>query len=269
MGISYPPDQRGGLWAWDVVKLMLKLRIAKRIGSSNAVLIIMHVAAGEHREDYLAPPAFFNQELMDACGLSDEKSFIRARTLAIESGWLNYQKGDIRLAGLYWVTIPKAWGHVFPGACMGKTPAMRQPSASHKPAISQSSPQPSPQPSASHDHPLSLPSPFPYPREGERDTPPPPRSSPKMDSRKQENTATIKRAMRRLGLSQAQAAVEEWGDFLQGSCGSKTIDEAVFALEWLVVTGRERGGDVAFPKHARSLAGECKAAVAKRRKGAA
>lgn len=256
MGNEYPRG-RGGLFAFDVIKLMHKTQAAKQMGAS-AVLVVTHVAIGEHREDYLMPPSFWSAELMAAAGITDDEAFSAARRRAVGHGWLVYEKGAIRQAGKYWVAVPTALEeamsyHRKKRSMTGSSPehdrSRAGASPDHDRIITGSSPD--------HDRGLSLPLPSPVPIQGEGDAPAPAHDH-KID-KKSENTEILKKQLRKCGLSVKPDAVEEWADLLQGSIKVKSVEQAAWAVRWLVTTGLAEGIAVRFAKDAGpALAQRCR-----------
>lgn len=102
---DYPRDRRG-VWVLDFLKVLNRAEIAMELGP-HALGLILAVAMGEHARDYMSPPNFWNGQLKNACGLSDDDAFAALRTRCVRAGWLSYQRGACpRTAGRYWVQVP-------------------------------------------------------------------------------------------------------------------------------------------------------------------
>lgn len=104
---DYPRDRRG-VWVVDFLKVLNRAEVAMELGP-HAPGLILAVAMGEHARDYMSPPNFWNGQLKNACGLSDDDAFAALRTRCVRAGWLAYQRGACpRTAGRYWVQVPAA-----------------------------------------------------------------------------------------------------------------------------------------------------------------
>ena len=102
---DYPRDRRG-VWVLDFLKVLNRAEVAMELGP-HALGLILAVAMGEHARDYMSPPNFWNGQLKNACGLSDDDAFAALRSRCVRAGWLSYQRGACpRTAGRYWVQVP-------------------------------------------------------------------------------------------------------------------------------------------------------------------
>jgi hypothetical protein len=262
---DYPPDDRkkGRLWILRFIKLTYRVELPMELGA-QAALLLQYVAMGEDRCDFVKPPRYFAAELMKACGCRDDEAFKKTRDRCAAAGWLAYQPGEIRQAGVFWVTIPEALrGMMEVHVSSGKTGS----SPDHDRIMTGISPDhdrittgerpvddrhlsplsPSPSPVCVHAH-----APV-----GVKET----------DNRKQHNTERLKRALRRQGLSVRGEAVKEWGDFLTGACRCRDVDECVWAMKWLLAYGRDSAGiAVRFANHAAPMLGQLLTALTARRK---
>ncbi len=102
---DYP--RREPYFAQKAIRLLVKTAAAQHLGQTAALLIVT-VATTEDAARYRRPVSFYNGQLMMLLGVRKWESLARARTVAIEAGWLCYeppQQGKHK-PGLYWVTIP-------------------------------------------------------------------------------------------------------------------------------------------------------------------
>jgi hypothetical protein len=106
---DYP--QRDQFFAHKFVRLMHKAAIAAEIGRDAFSLLTVVV----HTEDamrYRGPAKFWNSQLIETLGFAKWETFDRARTKAIESGWLQYSGDGKRTAGEYFVTVPEGYEQI-------------------------------------------------------------------------------------------------------------------------------------------------------------
>lgn len=154
--LPYPP--RSGLFAFDLIKLLHRSEAVVDVGLAGVVLVT-YVAIGEHREDYLRPPAFWNAELKRAVDMTDDDAFAALRRRCIRAGWLVYHKGTgPRSIGHYWSTIPESLAALYrpdryktPDKTQDKTQAKTQ---DKTPAKTQDK-------TPEHSHPVPTPVPVP------------------------------------------------------------------------------------------------------------
>lgn len=106
---KYP--KRDSHFAHRVVRLMAKTCAAQEIGP-EAVLIVTFIVHTEDAKHYRGPVTYYNEQLMPIVGMTTYKRFTRARTKAIEAGWLHYEPGGKNRPGRYWATIPEDFGGV-------------------------------------------------------------------------------------------------------------------------------------------------------------
>jgi hypothetical protein len=263
---QYPPDDRkkGNLWVLRFIKLTYKVDLAMELGPS-AVLLLQYVAMGEDRCDFLKPPHYFAKELQTACGTRDDEAFKKVRDRCVEKGWMCFIPGPIRMASIFWVTIPCVYADMMEAkASSGRTGS----SPDHHRTMTGSSP----------DHNrkiaggspvetvvLSPLSPLPLPRVcGSTHTPV---VDGVKDIQKIQNTERLRKTMRGLGLSVRGDALDEWRDFLRESCGCRKVDEYAWAMRWLVEHGRDEAGiAVKFAPHAAPMAVQCKTNLSKWRR---
>jgi hypothetical protein len=106
---EYP--QRDQFFAHKFVRLLHKAAIAAEIGRDAFALLTVVV----HTEDamrYRGPAKFWNSQLIETLGFAKWETFDRARTRAIESGWLQYSGDGKRTAGEYFVTVPDGYEQI-------------------------------------------------------------------------------------------------------------------------------------------------------------
>ena len=110
---SYPRDRAGKFFALKFCKLLSTTAAANEIGP-DAVVLLMEVALKEDSKEYTDAPNYWNHQLMPLCGIGSESRLVKARTNAIDAGWLHYEKGGKGKVAKYWVTVPERfrclWG---------------------------------------------------------------------------------------------------------------------------------------------------------------
>jgi hypothetical protein len=100
---GYP--QRPAFWAMKVIRCLQKTGAANRIGR-DAAWLVTTIAALEDTKRYSGPVSFWNSHLMDVTGFGHKGTFLKARTAAVDSGWLVYAEGKKGQAATYWTAIP-------------------------------------------------------------------------------------------------------------------------------------------------------------------
>lgn len=103
--MQYP--NRPSFFAMKFARLLAKTCIANQIGQDAAFLLTV-IASTEDAKGYRGPVSFFNEPLMNMSGFRRLNTFIAARRRAVEGGWLHYEPGTNKVAGLYFVLIPEA-----------------------------------------------------------------------------------------------------------------------------------------------------------------
>jgi hypothetical protein len=101
--MEYP--KRPQYFAMRVIRLLGKTCAAQEMGATG-VLLVSWVAVTEDAAGYRRPVTFFDGQLMPIVGVDSQKTLARARTKAVEAGWLVYEPGCKGRAGLYCVAIP-------------------------------------------------------------------------------------------------------------------------------------------------------------------
>lgn len=109
MAVDYP--QRDQFFAHKFVRLLHKAAIAAEIGR-DAFSLLTVIAHTEDAMRYRGPAKFWNSQLIETLGFAKWETFDRARTKAIESGWLQYSGDGKRTAGEYFVTVPAGYEQV-------------------------------------------------------------------------------------------------------------------------------------------------------------
>lgn len=99
---EYPKRMR--FFAFRFCRLLAKQAVANEIGS-DACWLLTTIAHLEDAKGY-RPVTYFNPSLADVLGCGSVESLDRIRRRAIASGWLHYEAGAKRRAGVYWVLIP-------------------------------------------------------------------------------------------------------------------------------------------------------------------
>jgi len=256
------PHRRGSLFGWDFLKIVQQSGAVKQIGATG-VCLLTAVAIKEHALDYLSPPDFWNSQLKEATGITDDDAFNACRQRCVKSGWLAYQRGPApRSCGVYWVTVPKGLDGLIsirrfnrhntpdktPGSAPGKAPVNTPRKA----------------PVNTPDLPLPLPS---HSLPGGEGNPAP---AGKTEDAAANNTKRLQRHLRQLGLPASKDAAIEWADFLTGPLvRCKTTAEVIDLLAWTVSKLRERETKIEYAKHAAPIAGQIRAELAKYRKAGA
>lgn len=101
------PDRyptRDKFFAFRFCRLLAKTASAQELGPDVCWLLTV-IAMQEDAKRYKGAVTYYNDQLAPLCGFS-EKSLMRARNTAIDSGWLHYTAGGNRKAGRYWCLIP-------------------------------------------------------------------------------------------------------------------------------------------------------------------
>jgi hypothetical protein len=159
---EYPQRPPKGIWSNLVVRMMNKSCAANEIGPEGFTLVAT-IAMTEDAKRYSGAVTFYNAQLMPMTGLSSESRLASARTKAIDTGWLHYERGTKGVPGRYWTLIPEHAcgfsdapvddGNRFPSECPsdfeGKTMNKRKENGGHpegKPRTYKPNPQPFPSP---------------------------------------------------------------------------------------------------------------------------
>jgi hypothetical protein len=105
----YPerPDQ----FAWQFMRLLTYVNLSGGLtfGPDGYCLLVV-IALREDDAKYSRPVAISDGELMVLCGLSTRKRFERARTKAVETGWLRYQEPTTGVpTARYYVSFPGSY----------------------------------------------------------------------------------------------------------------------------------------------------------------
>jgi hypothetical protein len=105
---AYPRQERtarGQIFAHRVTRLLFKSCATQRLGH-HAALLVVHIVHTEDAARYSGPVTFWNSQLMETLGFSSPKQLTNARAMAVDQGWLHYERDGTRSVGNYWVTIP-------------------------------------------------------------------------------------------------------------------------------------------------------------------
>ena len=108
--MDYPKREK--FFAHKFTRLMFRVCLANDIGPA-ACYMLSQIAHTEDASHYRKSVTFYNDQLINVCGLGSVPSLIRARSKAIEAGWLQYTPGKKGKAGSYHVTIPE-WANGLP-----------------------------------------------------------------------------------------------------------------------------------------------------------
>ena len=102
MTVARPP-----FFAMRVLRMATKTALAQHFGTDVLALLTV-IACQEDARRYRGPVAFFNAQLLPLLGFRKWERLDRARTAAIDAGWLLYSPPPIgsRQPGLYRTTIP-------------------------------------------------------------------------------------------------------------------------------------------------------------------
>jgi hypothetical protein len=98
---SYP--NRCPLFALHYSKWLFASGASHEVGP-DATALILAVVMLEDEFGCQRPVNFFNEQLMDRCGIKSEHSLIRARKIAVDAGLLQYDPGKKRQPGRYFVS---------------------------------------------------------------------------------------------------------------------------------------------------------------------
>ncbi len=103
-GDAYPND-RPNYFAHKFVRILMRTCAAMEIGTDGFCLLTI-VAHTEDAAHYSGPVRFWNDQLISVTGLNTWNRLDRARSKAVDAGWLHYEPGGKGKVGRYWVTIP-------------------------------------------------------------------------------------------------------------------------------------------------------------------
>lgn len=103
MAGGYP--KRDQFFAHRFTRLVFKSCAIQRLGH-HAALLVIHIAHTEDAARYSGPVTFWNSQLSETLGFTSPKQLANARAVAIDLGWLHYERHGTRSVGNYWVTIP-------------------------------------------------------------------------------------------------------------------------------------------------------------------
>ena len=113
MSAEYP--SRPKFWAAKFMRLMQKCCAANEIGVEACWLLTI-IAQVEDSKRYSGPVTFWTGQILAVTGFQSYGRLRRARTRAIEAGWLHYDQGTKTSAASYWVTVPDHYRDVFDDA---------------------------------------------------------------------------------------------------------------------------------------------------------
>lgn len=104
--MEYPKD-RPKFFAQKVIRKMVKTCAASEMGQT-AFMLVSIVATTEDAAGYTRPVTFFNEALLPLIGVRKWDTLDRARKIAIDAGWLEYEApaSGKRTPGRYWAKIP-------------------------------------------------------------------------------------------------------------------------------------------------------------------
>jgi hypothetical protein len=97
--------------AHKLCRLLTKLAIANEIGP-EACWMLTVIAHTEDAIWYSGPVTFWNPDLRVICGLRSEGRLARARSRAVDAGWLIYVKGAKERPPKYTTRIPDRYKHL-------------------------------------------------------------------------------------------------------------------------------------------------------------
>lgn len=106
---GYP--KREQFFAHRFVRLMHKAAVAAEIGRDAFSLLVV-IAHTEDAMRYRGAAKFWNSQLIETLGFTKWDQFDKARTKAIDAGWLNYSGDGKRTAGEYFVVIPEGYEQI-------------------------------------------------------------------------------------------------------------------------------------------------------------
>ena len=95
---EYP--QRDNHFAHKFTRLLTRACVANDIGPDAALLLVI-VAHTEDAKRYSRPVTFWNEQILPLCGFANVKAMDRARSRAVEAGWLHYEAGGKGKPGAY------------------------------------------------------------------------------------------------------------------------------------------------------------------------
>ncbi len=124
---DYPTDRQGCHYAIQFMKWLFNSGAANEIGP-DATALLCAVVTQEDEFLNLRAPNFFNEQLMNRCGMRSEHAFIRARQIAIDASLLEYSEGKKRSPGRYFVRGFTAQNAVEPGRKQRESKTQSSPS---------------------------------------------------------------------------------------------------------------------------------------------
>jgi hypothetical protein len=235
LGPAYP--SRGDHFAFRFCRLLTKTAAALEIGAEGCWLLAV-VVMQEDACRYRRAVRFYSEQLMGLLGMSRAKTFRALRDRLVAGGWLHYQSGGTRQAGLYWVLVPEHAQGIGDGVTAetaGESAPNPAPNGAQiAPAIEpksrpQSSPHTAPPPS------LSL-APVPSPSNRERDG-----AAPRLSG--------FEHLLENLLVSNTARMRGRWRALAVHEGGAATEPEIEACVEWAVLTARKAGRAVNHPNH--------------------
>jgi len=110
--------KRSPFFAARVIRLMTKTAAAQEIGTSAFALVcIVGMQEDTKAVRYSRPVTYFNDQLMSLLGVNSRAALERARSKAVQAGWLNYIPGGKGRPGKYWIGIPQHLEAIPDSAC--------------------------------------------------------------------------------------------------------------------------------------------------------
>ncbi len=106
-------EKRQKFFAVKVIRSVSESLLVSQIGADAFVLLVT-VALQEDKLGYIRPVNFWNNQLVELCGFKSERQLIAARKRAVDSGWLEYDKGFKSIPARYRCVIPCGKAVTFP-----------------------------------------------------------------------------------------------------------------------------------------------------------
>ncbi len=236
LGPAYP--SRGDHFAFRFCRLLTKTAAALEIGAEGCWLLAV-VVMQEDACRYRRAVRFYSEQLMGLLGMSRAKTFRALRDRLVAGGWLHYQSGGTRQAGLYWVLVPEHAQGIGDGVTAeteGESAPNPAPNGAQIPPAIEPKSRPQSSPHTAPPSSLSL-APVPSPSGNrEREAPPSDRDR-------------VEWLLERLAVSNSKRQRVRWIALGKSDGGAHNIDELIEVLAWSIDTARSRGRSVNYPNH--------------------
>lgn len=102
--IRYPA--RDPYFARRFTRLLIVSSVAAEIGPLGVWMLTV-IVYQEAAVQYSHPALYWDQQLLPLLGVNSLMTFRKARSAAVDAGWLHFEPGSRARPGRYWVTIPQ------------------------------------------------------------------------------------------------------------------------------------------------------------------